>query len=75
MELTTACIDKIVSAAQMADNGKLVITIQERPEDKQCFDVKCEYEQRFRVYRDGKNAVSTKSNERIFEVRGKGYRA
>jgi hypothetical protein len=57
MELTQQCIEEIVLAAREAESGKLVITVQARPEDKKAFDLKCEYEKRYRVFRDSRQAV------------------
>jgi hypothetical protein len=59
MELTQQCIEEIVLAAREADSGKLVITVQARPEDSRNFDLKCEYEKRYRVFRDSRQAVPT----------------
>jgi hypothetical protein len=66
MELTKQCIEEIVLAAREIDNGKLVITLQSRPEDKQSFDLKCEYEKRHRVPRDGRQAVPTEDGARKY---------
>jgi hypothetical protein len=56
MELTRECIEEIVLAAREVDDGKLVITIQARPEDSRSFDLKCEYEKRHRVRRNDAGA-------------------
>jgi hypothetical protein len=61
MELTRECLEEIALAALEAENGKLVITVQPRPEDKRSFDLKCEYEKRFRVYREESGAIPTKT--------------
>lgn len=70
MELTEKCIEEIVSAAQAAGNGKLVITVQPRVEDKQSFDLKCEYEKRIRVSRDGRAVIPTKASGKSLPVGG-----
>jgi hypothetical protein len=49
MELTQQCIEEIMLAAREAASGKLVITLESRPEDSRNFDLKCEYVKRFRV--------------------------
>lgn len=64
MELTQQCIEEIVLAAREAASGKLVITVQSRPEDSRSFDLKCEYEKRYRVSRDGNQAIPTVNAEK-----------
>jgi hypothetical protein len=64
MELTKECIEEIILAAQEVDNGQLVVTIENRPEDKKTFDLKCEYKKRFRVLREGRQALPTYSPPR-----------
>jgi hypothetical protein len=61
MELTQQCIEEIVLAAREVDSGTLVITIQTRPEDKRAFTLKCEYEKRYLVNRNGRAAIPTDS--------------
>jgi hypothetical protein len=57
MELTQQCIDEIVLAAREVENGSLTVTIQARPEDKKSFALKCKYEKRFIVSRDGRHRI------------------
>jgi hypothetical protein len=64
MDLTKECIEEIMLAAQEVDNGQLVITIENRPEDKKTFDLKCEYKKRFRVSRESRMALPTYSPPR-----------
>ncbi len=59
MELTQQCIEEIVLAAREVDSGKLIITLEARPEDSRNFDIKCDYTKRFRVSRDGRRATPT----------------
>jgi hypothetical protein len=66
MELTRECIEEIVLAAREVDNGKLVITVQSRPEDSRSFDLKCEFEKRCRVSRDGRKAVPTETDAKKY---------
>jgi hypothetical protein len=61
MELTQQCLDEIMLAAREVDNGKLVITVEGRPEDNRNFDIKLAYEIRCRVRR---NDADTKAAQR-----------
>jgi hypothetical protein len=51
MELTKECLEEIVLAAREADSGSVTITVQARPEDKRCYDFKCEYKKQYRIPR------------------------
>jgi hypothetical protein len=62
MELNQQCIEEIILAAREAENGRLVITIESRPEDAKNFDLKCDYTKRFRVPRK----APTEDNARRF---------
>jgi hypothetical protein len=62
MELTQQCLEEIILAARESANGTLVITVQSRPEDSQSFDFKCNYETRFRVTRNGRQAIPTEGS-------------
>jgi hypothetical protein len=66
MELTQQCIDEIIFAAREVESGALTVTIQARPEDKKSFALKCEYEKRFIVNRNGRREVSTETEEKQF---------
>jgi hypothetical protein len=56
MELTQQCIDEIVLAAREVSNGKVIITVQSRPEDDRYFDLKLAYEVRRRIRRNDADA-------------------
>jgi hypothetical protein len=66
MELTKECLEEIALAARDVDGGKLVVTIQARKEDEKAFDLKCEYEKRFRVSRTGKDAIPRETQEKDY---------
>jgi hypothetical protein len=66
MELTERCIKEIILAAKEAENSKLVITIDPRPEDSHTFDLKCDYTRRLRVTRTGIQAYPTEGKDNNF---------
>jgi hypothetical protein len=57
-------LERIEKAAREAGDGKVVITIQPRPEDSRSFDLKCEYEKRYRLSRTGAAAVPSTGKAR-----------
>jgi hypothetical protein len=64
MELTQACFEEIAMAARDVDSGSLKITIQTRPEDRQAFDMRLEYEKRYRIGRAIPTVSEAKSGPR-----------
>jgi hypothetical protein len=59
MELTQAVHEEIDLAAREINSGRLTITIDARPEDTKNFDMRLEFEKRFRLSRTGRQALPT----------------